>query len=139
VVVDSERGVVAHSDGDVVAHAVCDALLGAANLGDLGVHFPSTDSRWRDVDSLHLVGRCVEMALQVGVRPVYVDVTVLAENVKVGVFREQMRERLGSALGLEAYRVSVKATTTDGLGFIGRGEGVAAAAVVTAVADGEAT
>lgn len=132
VVIDSTRGVHATSDGDVAAHAVCDALLGAASLGDLGLHFPSTDPRWHGVSSLELLRAVVAMAAEAGVRPVFVDVTVVAEDVRVSPFRDAIREGLAGALGLDVVDVSVKATTTDGLGLVGRGEGIAAMAAVTA-------
>lgn len=132
VVVDPGRGVQATSDGDVAAHALCDALLGAAGLGDLGEHFPSSDPEWADASSLDLLRRVATMAEGIGVRPTYVDVTVVAEEVRVAPHRAAIREGLAAALGLDARDVSVKATTTDGLGLVGRGEGIAAMAVVTA-------
>lgn len=128
VVVDGERGLVATSDGDVAAHAVADALLGAAGLGDLGLHFPSSDPRWRGARSLDLLAAAAAMAVALVVH--HVDVTVLAETVRVGPFRAAIAEGLAGALGIEAGRVSVKATTTDGLGFLGRDEGMAAVAVL---------
>lgn len=130
--VDASLGVEATSDGDVVAHAVADALLGAANLGDLGDHFPSSDALWRGVDSLHILERVVAMAGEVGVAPSFCDVTVICERVRVAPHREAIRRRLADALALPVESVSVKATTTDGLGFPGRSEGLAAMAVVTA-------
>ena len=130
VVVDSERGVLATSDGDLVAHAVADALLGAAGLGDLGAHFPSSDPRWEDADSMDLLARVVAMCSQIEVR--YVDVTVIAQDVRVSPHRQAIGEALARVLGVEADLVSVKATTTDGMGAIGAGEGIAATAVVTA-------
>lgn len=139
VVVDTTRGVEAHSDGDVMAHAVCDAVLGAANLGDLGVHFPSRDPAWRGIRSVLLVRRCVEMAARAGVRVMYADVTLVAEEVRIHPLRDQIRAGLAEALGVGPHLVSVKATTTDRMGFVGRGEGIGAVAVVTAVAEGEDT
>ncbi len=132
VAVDTERGVEATSDGDVAAHAVTDALLGAARLGDLGSHFPSDDPRWRDADSLELLRRVTEMAAAAGVAATFVDVTVIAEDVRVAPHRAAIAAGLAGALGLEVGDVSVKATTNDGLGFIGRGQGIGAVAVVTA-------
>jgi 2-C-methyl-D-erythritol 2,4-cyclodiphosphate synthase len=134
VVVDETKGVHATSDGDVAAHAVCDALLGAAGLGDLGVHFPSSDPRWHGASSLELVRHVVILVSHVGVRASFVDVTVVAEHVRVSPHRDSIRLGLASALGLDVAEVSVKATTTDGLGLVGRGEGIAAMAVVTALA-----
>jgi 2-C-methyl-D-erythritol 2,4-cyclodiphosphate synthase len=130
VVVDTERGLQATSDGDVVAHAVADAVLGAAGMGDLGDHFPSSDPRWEGVDSLDLLGRVVELCSNIDI--VFVDVTVVAEHVRVAPHRRAMQERLAAVLRLDPARLSIKATTTDGMGSIGAGEGMAAAAVVTA-------
>ncbi len=130
VVVDSERGVVATSDGDLVAHAVADALLAAAGLGDLGAHFPSSDSRWEGADSMDLLQRVVGMCSNLEVA--FVDVTVIAEDLRVAPHREAIRAALASVLGIEPNLVSVKATTTDGMGTIGSGQGIAAIAVVTA-------
>ena len=131
VVVDAHEGVVATSDGDVAAHAVCDAILGAAVLGDLGQHFPSSDPRWHDVSSLDLLRTCVRMADDRGVVPSFADVTVVAQSIRVSPHRDGIRAGLAGALGLGVQQVSVKATTTDGLGLTGRGEGIAALAVVT--------
>ncbi len=130
VVVDPARGVEATSDGDLVAHAVADALLGAAGLGDLGAHFPSSDSEWEGADSMVLLGRVAAMCS--GVRVTFLDVTVIAQQVRVAPHRSAIRESLAVVLGIEPGLVSVKATTTDGLGAIGAGEGIAATAVVTA-------
>ena len=130
IVVDSERGILATSDGDLVAHAVADALLGAAGLGDLGAHFPSSDPRWTDADSMDLLARVVAMCSDIDV--VYLDVTVIAQSVRVAPHRQAIRQALAGVLGLAADLVSVKATTTDGMGAIGAGEGIAATAVVTA-------
>jgi 2-C-methyl-D-erythritol 2,4-cyclodiphosphate synthase len=130
VIVDSERGVVATSDGDLVAHAVSDGLLGAAGLGDLGAHFPSSDPRWEGADSMDLLKQVVEMCSELNVS--FVDVTVIAEDVRVAPHREAIREALARVLGIDTDLVSVKATTTDGMGAIGAGDGIAATAVVTA-------
>ncbi len=132
VVVDPGRGVAATSDGDVLAHAVADALLGAAVLGDLGVHFPSDDPRWVGADSLAMLRTAVAAARAAGVAPVFLDATVVAQTVRVAPHRDAIRRALAGALGLPEGRVSVKATTTDGLGFLGRDEGIAAVAVLTA-------
>jgi 2-C-methyl-D-erythritol 2,4-cyclodiphosphate synthase len=132
VVVDEARGVHATSDGDVAAHAICDALLGAACLGDLGQHFPSSHARWHGVSSLDLLRRVVAMAGEVGVLTDFVDVTIVAEDVRVSPHRQAIRDGLAGAMGIDVSAVSVKATTTDGLGLVGRGEGIAAMAVVTA-------
>jgi 2-C-methyl-D-erythritol 2,4-cyclodiphosphate synthase len=130
VVVDEARGVAATSDGDVVAHAVTDAVLGAAALGDMGDHFPSSDTRWRDADSMELLARAVALAGDHGFAVASVDVTVLAERVRIAPHRASMRANLAARLGVEVAAVSVKATTTDGLGWLGADEGIAATAIV---------
>ncbi|MFQ5524159.1 MAG: 2-C-methyl-D-erythritol 2,4-cyclodiphosphate synthase [Acidimicrobiia bacterium] len=134
VVVSEEVGVAATSDGDVLAHAVSDALLGAAALGDLGEHFPAEDPASEGADSMELLSRVRARVADTGWAPAQVDVTVAAEGIRVAPHREAIRARLAETLGLEAGSVSVKATSTDGMGFIGRGEGIACVAVVTVVA-----
>ena len=124
------NGVVAHSDGDVVLHALCDALLGAAGLGDIGQHFPDTDPAWRGASSLVLVSRVVAMLRAQHFRVINADVTVLAEAPRISAHRDAMRDCVAAALGIEAAAVNVKATTTEGLGFVGRREGLAAMATV---------
>ncbi|MEX2652256.1 MAG: 2-C-methyl-D-erythritol 2,4-cyclodiphosphate synthase [Acidimicrobiia bacterium] len=131
VTVSETVGVSATSDGDVLAHAVIDALLGACSLGDLGEHFPSDDPALKGADSMELLGRTVVMATKSGWQVSHVDATVIAETVRIAFFRGEIRARLAEALGLAVESVSVKATTTDGLGFIGSGEGLAVVAVVT--------
>ncbi len=125
-----ERGLAAHSDGDVALHALCDALLGAAALGDIGVHFPPSDMAWKDADSRVLLARVAAMVGEAGFSPVNVDVTVACEAPKIGPHRDAMRAHIAADLDLPLDRVSVKATTTERLGFCGRGEGIAALAVV---------
>jgi 2-C-methyl-D-erythritol 2,4-cyclodiphosphate synthase len=124
------RGVVAHSDGDVVLHALCDALLGAAGLGDIGAHFSDRDPRWRGAASGTFVERVMAMLGERGLRVVNADLTVLAEEPKVAPHRETMRRQIAQLLGVPAASVNLKATTTEGLGFLGRLEGIAAQAVV---------
>jgi len=125
-----EAGIVAHSDGDVVLHALCDALLGAIAAGDIGQLFPDTDPAWRGADSRDLLRRvAVEMTVR-GYRVVNCDVTVLAQAPKLAPHREAMRTNIARDLGVEVSCVSVKATTTERLGFVGRAEGIAAQAVV---------
>ncbi len=131
VVVDDRRGVAATSDGDVLAHAVADALLGAAALGDLGDLYPSADPRWQGADSMELLRGVVTRLAGAGFAPAAVDGTVIAQTVRVAPHRAAIREALAELLGLPVAAVSVKATTTDGLGFLGRDEGIAAAAVAT--------
>ena len=124
------RGVVAHSDGDVVLHALCDALLGAAGLGDIGQHFKDSDPQWKGADSARFVRAVLEMLRGLRLRVANVDVTVLAEAPKVAPFRDEMRRRIAQLLEVSEHHVNVKATTTERLGFLGRGEGIAAQAVV---------
>jgi 2-C-methyl-D-erythritol 2,4-cyclodiphosphate synthase len=122
-------GLEGHSDADVLLHAVGDALLGAVSLGDLGVHFPPGDPRWKDASSLELLRRIRDLLGARGARIVNVDATVVAEAPKLGPERRAMCENIARALGLDAASVSVKATTNEGLGAVGRGEGIAAWAV----------
>jgi 2-C-methyl-D-erythritol 2,4-cyclodiphosphate synthase len=124
------RGLEGHSDADVLAHAVIDALLGAAGLGDIGAHFPDTDERWRDADSIELLRVVAALLGEQGLRPVNIDCTVIMQEPKLAPHREAIRARLAEALGLQVERVNVKASTGEGIGFVGRGEGVAALAVV---------
>jgi 2-C-methyl-D-erythritol 2,4-cyclodiphosphate synthase len=124
-----ERGLDGHSDADVLAHAVIDALLGAAGLGDIGEHFPDTDERWRDADSMQLLAIVVTSVIAAGFAIVNVDCTVVMERPKLGPHREAIRERLAQTLELPPACVNVKASTGEGIGFVGRGEGVAALAV----------
>ena len=123
------RGLIAHSDGDVVLHALCDALLGAAGLGDIGHHFPDTDPRWRGADSRDLLRRVLALIASAGLSPGNVDVTVLAQAPRIAPHVTAMREHIAADLGIPVARVNVKATTTEGLGFVGRREGIAVHAV----------
>lgn len=127
--VPHERGVVAHSDGDVVLHALCDAMLGALALGDIGVHFPPTDARWKDADSRAFVRHSNALLVERGWRVGNADVTVMCERPKVAVYAQAMREAIAQDLDVDVDVVSVKATTTEQLGFTGRREGIAASAV----------
>jgi 2-C-methyl-D-erythritol 2,4-cyclodiphosphate synthase/2-C-methyl-D-erythritol 4-phosphate cytidylyltransferase len=124
------RGVVAHSDGDVALHALCDALLGAAGLGDIGQHFRDDDPRWKDADSRKFVASIVTMLHERGLTVANADLTVLAETPKVGPYRDAMRREIAQLLGIDTAHVNIKATTTEGLGFLGRTEGIAAQALV---------
>jgi 2-C-methyl-D-erythritol 2,4-cyclodiphosphate synthase len=123
------QGIRAHSDGDVLLHALCDALLGAAALGDIGMHFPDTDPRWRGADSRVFLRQVKELLAQRSFAIVNVDATVLAEAPRLGKHRETMRANIASDLGLALDRVNVKATTSEGAGFIGRREGLACHAI----------
>ena len=131
VIVAQQRGVAATSDGDVVAHAVTDAVLGAGGLGDMGDHFPSSDPQWEGADSIEMLRTAVSALSAIGLRPASADVTVVVQSIRIAPHRSGMRDRLASAMGLAVERVSVKATTTDGMGAIGSDEGLAAIAVVT--------
>lgn len=129
VEIPSERGLDGHSDADAVAHAVTDALLGAAGLGDIGRLFPPDEARWKDADSIALLSQVVERIHGVGYRVVNVDVTVVAEHPRIGPHAPAMQARLSAALQIPAGRVSVKGKSNEGLGWVGRGEGIAAFAV----------
>ena len=133
MVVSETQGVTATSDGDVLAHAVTDALMGACVLGDIGERFPSDDPAWAGADSMELFREAVDTANGAGWKPSHIDVTVIAESVRVAPHRDEITASLADAARLSLDAVSVKATTTDGLGFIGRDEGLAAIAVVTAI------
>jgi 2-C-methyl-D-erythritol 2,4-cyclodiphosphate synthase len=125
-----EHGLIAHSDGDVVVHALCDAIFGALALGDIGTHFPPTDARWRDADSRDFLRHAAAFMRQAGYVLGNADVTVIAEAPRLTPHVQAMRENLAVDLGAPLDRVSIKATTTERLGFIGRGEGIAAQASV---------
>lgn len=129
VAVPAARRLVAHSDGDVLLHALCDALLGGAALGDIGHHFPDTDPTFQGVDSARLVEATVEAVWQAGFRPHNVDLTLVAQRPRVAAHVPAMRARIAALLGLALGAVNVKATTTEGLGAVGREEGIAAYAV----------
>ncbi len=131
VTVDFDRGLAGHSDADVLSHAVGEALLGALALGDLGRHFPDTDPRYRGISSLRLLRNVVELVTAQGGRLVNVDATVLAQAPRLAPLLPEMAKRLAETLGLEVDRVSVKAKSPEGLGLVGRQEGMAAMAVVS--------
>ena len=126
---DEPRGLAGHSDGDVVAHALTDALLGAAALGDIGTLFPSDDERWRGADSLELLRDAYSRVRAAGWELVNADCVLVGQEPRIAAHRDEMSRRLAGALDVPADRVTVRATTTDGLGFTGRGEGLAAQAV----------
>jgi 2-C-methyl-D-erythritol 2,4-cyclodiphosphate synthase len=130
VTLESRLGTVAHSDGDVLIHAIMDALLGALALGDIGLHFPDTAAEWRGADSIAMLKRVHHILRNEGAHIVNIDSTVVLEAPRLRPHIEQMRERIAEAVGLDIKRVSIKATTNEHLGFIGREEGVAAYAVV---------
>jgi 2-C-methyl-D-erythritol 2,4-cyclodiphosphate synthase len=129
VEIPHERGLAGHSDADAVAHAVTDALLGGAGLGDIGTHFPPTDARWQDADSMGLLAAALREVEGRNYQVVNVDVTVICEAPRIGPHVAAMRERLGEVLGIGPGNVSVKAKTNEGMGWVGSGEGLAAMAV----------
>jgi len=124
-----ERGLAGHSDGDVLSHALIDAILGAAGLGDIGDLFPSGDPQWLDASSIRLLQRAYEVVKKAGYELVNADCVLIGEKPRIAEMREAMRARLAGALGVELGQIAVRATTTDQLGFTGRGEGLAAQAV----------
>jgi len=134
VEIEHPLGLVGHSDADVLSHAMADALLGAADLGDLGRHFPDSDETFKGVSSLTLLALVRKLLDRRGLQIVNLDATLIAERPKIAPYVERMKERLAEALDIEAGRISIKATTTEGLGLTGRGEGMAALAV--ALVDG---
>lgn len=129
-----ERGLVAHSDGDVAIHALCDAMLGALALGDIGVHFPPSDPQWKGADSRAFLRHCNALIGARGWRVGNADITVICEQPKIGPHAQSMREAMATDLGIDVDAISVKATTSEKMGFIGRGEGIAAQAVCLLVA-----
>jgi 2-C-methyl-D-erythritol 2,4-cyclodiphosphate synthase len=135
VEIDHDRGLAGHSDADVLTHAIIDALLGAAALGDIGQHFPDTDERYRDADSLELLRATAALLAGEGRTVVHVDATVIIERPALAPHRDAMRGKLAAAMGVEVGRVSVKATRGEGMGFVGRQEGAAAIAIATVEAE----
>ena len=124
------HGLLAHSDGDVLIHALCDALLGALALGDIGVHFPPSDATYKNADSTELLAQCMQMVRDKGYELANADMTLICEQPKINPHVFAMRERLASVMQVSIEQLSIKATTTEQLGFTGRGEGIAAQAVV---------
>ena len=133
VEIPHDRGLAGHSDGDALIHAMLDALLGAADLGDKGTHFPSSDPQYRDISSLLLLERVAALLAGAGWRVSNVDATMLAQTPRLGPFIPAMKEQTAAALSVPSSRVSIKATTTDYLGFVGRAEGIAAIAVACVI------
>jgi len=138
VEIEGPRGLAGHSDGDVIAHALIDALLGAAGLGDIGSLFPPGEPEWEGASSRDLLRRAAAQVRNAGWEPVNADCVLIGEEPRIAPLREQMRERLAEAVGVDAERINVRATTTDRLGFTGRGEGLAAEAVALVRQAGEA-
>lgn len=133
ITIPYERGLAGHSDADVLLHAITDAILGALGLGDIGTHFPDTDAAYKDADSAVLLQRVWEMAEERGYALGNLDGTIIAQAPKMAPYIPQMRERISGLLRSESERINIKATTTEKLGFTGRGEGIAAQAVVCLV------
>ena len=131
VTIPAAQGLLGHSDADVLAHAVTDALLGAAGDGDIGMHFPDTDAVWKDADSVAMLGAVAARLRRRGLRALHADATVVAQTPKLAPYRETMRRNVARVLGVDRRHVNVKATTPEGLGALGRREGMAALAVVT--------
>jgi 2-C-methyl-D-erythritol 2,4-cyclodiphosphate synthase len=131
VALEYDLGLAGHSDGDALTHAIIDALLGAAALGDIGQHFPDTDERYRDADSMLLLRTVVATLAERGLAVTHVDATVVMERPKLAPYREAIRAALADGLGVTPHHVNIKASTGEGMGFVGRGEGVAALAVAT--------
>lgn len=131
VVVPFPKGPAGHSDGDVLSHAICDALLGAASLGDIGTHFPDTDPKWKGVSSLVFLERVRALLKQSKLRIAHIDAVVITEKPKLGPHFPAMREALAKALGIERDQINLKAKTHEGMGEIGRGEAIAAQVVAT--------
>lgn len=127
--IPSEKGSIGHSDADVLLHAICDALLGAAALGDIGIHFPDTDMKWKNASSLVLLKSVHTMLYEKGFQIANIDATIILQQPKVANFILDIRSSIANLLQLELSKVSIKATTTEGLGFEGRGEGISAQAI----------
>jgi 2-C-methyl-D-erythritol 2,4-cyclodiphosphate synthase len=129
-VIPFQKGLAGHSDADVLVHAICDALLGASGLGDIGLHFPDTDPRYKDISSLILLAETSKMVRNKGFSIQNIDTIIFAEAPKIGSFRESMQKNLAAAVEVDPGCINIKATTTEGLGMIGKGEGIAAMSIV---------
>ncbi len=123
------KGLLGHSDGDVLIHAICDAMLGAISEGDIGVHFPDSDESIKNIESVKILAHVSELAKKKGYRVVNIDAVVIAEEPKISPYREKMKEKLAEVLGIDAALVGIKGKTTEGMGFTGRKEGIAVQAV----------
>jgi 2-C-methyl-D-erythritol 2,4-cyclodiphosphate synthase len=137
ITIPHEKGLSGHSDADAVCHAITDAMLGAAALGDIGTHFPPSDAKWKNADSTELLRLANVVLHEAGYRIVNIDVTVICEMPKIGPHVPAMRERLAGVLGISPKQISVKGKTNEGMGWIGRGEGIATIATVMIAAAGE--
>ena len=129
VTIPFDKGLIGHSDADALVHAVCDSLLGAAGLGDIGLHFPDTDSEYKNISSLKLLVRTYEMVNKKGFLIENIDATIFAEAPRLSTYRKEMEKNIAQTIELELSRINVKATTTEGLGLIGKGEGIGAMSV----------
>lgn len=130
VTIPSDQGLAGHSDADVLCHAICDALLGAAGEGDIGLHYPDTDPQYKDIDSIYLLSQVYKMIHDKGFSVINIDATIFAEAPKLSPFREAMQKNIAAAVGTQPSRVNVKATTMEGLGSVGKNEGIAAICTV---------
>ena len=130
VPITHEKGLLGHSDADVLVHAICDALLGAAGLGDIGLHFPDTDPQYKNISSLKLLSKTCQMLAEKKVRILNLDTIIFAETPKLESYRSEMQNAISKAMGITLESVNIKATTTEGLGVIGKGEGIGALCVV---------
>jgi 2-C-methyl-D-erythritol 2,4-cyclodiphosphate synthase len=127
--VESDRGALGHSDADVLAHAICDAILGAAAIGDLGGRFPASDARWKDADSMEMLAQCAAAVRDAGYAIQNIDATIVLESPRLAAYIDRMRENIAARLGLAAGQVSVKAKSSEGMGYTGDGTGIAASAI----------
>ncbi|HUV50902.1 MAG TPA: 2-C-methyl-D-erythritol 2,4-cyclodiphosphate synthase [Anaerolineae bacterium] len=130
VAIPFEKGLLGHSDADVLVHALCDALLGAAGLGDIGIYFPDTDKQFKDISSIKLLVKTCEMVKQKGFTVKNIDSVVFAQAPKISPYREEMQKNIAQTMEIKPSQVNIKATTTEGLGIIGKGEGIAAMCIV---------
>ncbi len=130
IVIPFEKGLLGHSDADVLVHAICDALLGAAGMGDIGLHFPDTDPKFKGIASLKLLAATSDIIRGERFAVVNIDATIFAEAPKIGPYRPDMRQNLARTLEIDPDCINIKATTTEGLGYVGRGDGIAAMSVV---------
>ena len=130
VVIPFEKGLLGHSDADVLVHSICDALLGAAGLGDIGLHFPDTDPKFKDISSIKLLEKTYKMISEKGFNLKNLDCIVFAQEPKISTFREKMQQNIARAMNVNPNCINIKATTTEGLGIFGRGEGIGAMCVV---------
>lgn len=130
IIIPSEKGMIAHSDGDVLLHAICDALLGAANMGDIGTHFPDTSDEYKNIDSIILLQKTVKLIQEKGYKISNIDSTVVVEKPKLAMHIDKMRTKIATSINIDKDQISIKATTNEKLGFIGKEEGITAYAVV---------